>query len=92
MSCRYHLLLDVAQNGHLKINCQAAINGDDIDLSAMPYTCALDVAAIGDHTQSEVAGMLSVQKQRVDQIEKAATAKLRRKRSAIVVARLWFDD
>ena len=91
MSCRYHLLCDVQINGHLKINCPGVFVDGEIDLSAMPYTCALDVATTGDHTQNEVADLLSVQKQRVDQIEKEAIAKLRRKADAIVIARLWFS-
>lgn len=63
---------------------------------AMPQTCALRVAdaakAVGGMTQPEVAELLGVSTQRVDQIEKRAFAKLRRRFRAQELAALFASQ
>lgn len=44
---------------------------------AHPETCALDVADRGEHTLEEVGAIMGLTRQRVEQIEKLAMAKLR---------------
>jgi hypothetical protein len=68
--CRHHLYLEVAPGG-------LVVNFPDRELEDLPDTCALDVAARGDHTLEEVAQRLNVTRERVRQIEVTALAKLR---------------
>jgi hypothetical protein len=46
-------------------------------LASMPETCALDVAERGGLSQDDVAGLMGVIQQRVDQVEKRAGQRIR---------------
>lgn len=80
VSCRMHLLLDVAEDGRLFMTRD--LDEGDADsivdaLREMPETCALDVAAAGGMTFEQVAVLMSMRKQSVDQVEKRALERLR---------------
>lgn len=61
VSCRYHLAVEVQRGGSISINpllLDDAINGDELDLTRLPETCALDVADRGPTTARYVAGLV----------------------------------
>lgn len=62
VGCRYHLALDVAANGSIKLNFPG------VELGEMPATCALDVADEGGASLEEVAVALNLTRERVRQI------------------------
>lgn len=69
VSCRYHLMLHVdPQRGHIY---QCASSPDE-----MAETCALDVAARGEHTSQEVAELLGIGPTRAQKVEVRALDKL----------------
>lgn len=73
VSCRYNLYLDVTEFGGLKLNFPGA------EVDELEETCALDVAekSDGDGVTLERAGaLLNVTRERIRQIQDAATAKL----------------
>lgn len=72
VSCRYHLYLDVAEDGSLRI----AFPGLEPDQLAV--SCALDLAEDGPRTLHEVGAILNVVKERARQLEAAALRKVRR--------------
>lgn len=68
-SCRYHLALDLSDEGHgIKFNFPDAAD----DFSDLPETCALDVAEQGDVTLEQVGEYLNVTRERIRQIEISA--------------------
>jgi hypothetical protein len=69
-----------------KIRCHGEPVVRDADL--MIDTCALDVADRGGATQNELAELLGVTRQRIDQIERKAVKRLRRSLALYVD----FDD
>jgi hypothetical protein len=72
VACRYHLAIaEIALNGDVRLV-------DEWD-DGRP-TCALDVADEGEHTQEEIAALMSVSQQRVDQLERRAKARAQRSR------------
>ena len=72
MRCKYHLALDVSsKTGTLKLN------HPDLELDELAETCALDVAADGEHTLAEVARLMNITTQRARQIEDKALFKLK---------------
>lgn len=75
IGCRYNLYLD--NNGDLSDNSapweQLTVDGRDVS------NCSLDVAAEGGKTPDELAAMLGVSRQRVEQIIAAGLEKLRDK-------------
>ena len=79
VSCRYHLLLDIAEDGRLFVTRE--IDEGDADdivevLTAMPETCALDVAARG-MTLEEIAALMGMRRQSVDQVAQRALERIR---------------
>jgi len=80
VSCRYHLLLDVAEDGRLYVT-QDLDEGDEDDIAKvlfrMPETCALDVAERGANNFVSIGRLLNVSKQRVEQVQVRALARIR---------------
>lgn len=72
VSCRYNLYLDVTEAGSVVVPEHEPWE------QAPAGSCALDIAERGGSTLAEVAVILGVTRERVRQIEVAATAKARR--------------
>lgn len=70
LGCKYHLALEVAPTGSLRIVFP------DVDPTEMPASCALDVADEGPHTLDQIAELTNVTRQRLQQIELGALRKL----------------
>lgn len=69
ISCRYHLFLDVASNGAIKLNFPDLLLEDGAILfEAMPDTCALDVAARGPRNLEAIGAALNITRERVRQL------------------------
>ena len=67
VSCKWHLYADVdPMTGDLKLNFP------DVEVHELEETCALDVAADGNHTCDEVGELLNLRGERVRQIERRA--------------------
>lgn len=71
VSCRHHLLLDIGRDGRLL----RARDFDEIDarsiadaLEEMPETCALDVADRGPRSAADVAELLGLKHDAVDEV------------------------
>lgn len=80
VSCRYHLLLDVAEDGRLFVTRDMAEHdGDSIveALREMPETCALDVAEQGGVDRETAGEMLGVGADMVKLSTMRAMAKIR---------------
>jgi Sigma-70, region 4 len=78
VSCKYHLALDVAKNGSLKINWPAPdLDGFVANIGRMKETCALDVADRGELTLEEIGGLLNVTRERIRQLEHRLLIRLR---------------
>lgn len=80
VSCRYHLLLDVAEDGRLFMTRD--LDESDVDsiveaLREMPETCALDVADGGGATLEQVGDLLAVTSNMVTQVQTRATRAIR---------------
>lgn len=71
VSCRYHLAIDVKENGNLVVNFPGK------SIAEMRTTCALDVADRGRARLKDVARIVNVHWERVRQIEISAKDKLR---------------
>ena len=72
VSCKYHLYLDVKENGSIKLNFP------DKTIWEMKETCALDVAEKGGLTLEEVGELMNLTRERVRQIENEAMEVLRK--------------
>ena len=70
VGCKYHLYLDVAENGSIKFNFP------DLSPKQIPESCALDVAAQGEKTLDEVGNLLNLSRERIRQIESKVTQNL----------------
>lgn len=75
VGCRYHLFTDTLQKGSLRLQGKGTID----DLLAMAQTCALDVADEGGATLDAIGLLMTVHRERIRQIEKAALRKLRQR-------------
>jgi hypothetical protein len=80
VSCRYHLLLDVAEDGRLFVSRD--INEHDTDsiidtLREMAETCALDVAERGGVTLEDAAEILGVGTSSVEKTQISAARAIR---------------
>ena len=62
-SCRFNLFLDVNSAGGI------VLNFPDKAFDELDKTCALDVAADGEHTLDEVGKFLNLTRERIRQIE-----------------------
>lgn len=65
VSCRYHLLLDVAEDGRLFVSRD--IDEGDADgiveaLASMPETCALDVADRGGISAEDIGELMNIRR------------------------------
>lgn len=70
-SCKFHLYIDVLDNGALKFNFP------DLESWELRETCALDVADRGGITLEEVGDLSNITRERVRQIEVRAFLKLK---------------
>jgi hypothetical protein len=80
VSCRHHLLLDVASDGRLYRTLPFDEHSSDSILEAlvaMPETCALDVADRGGLFEKEVAEILNLRHTQLADIEARAQQKIR---------------
>lgn len=75
VSCQYHLFLDVAENGNIKLNFP------DIEPDQLAHSCSLDVADRGGATLEEVAALMNLTRERIRQIEVLALAWAARSRA-----------
>lgn len=66
-----HLALDVTPHGALRLTF-----GEDVDPTTLENTCALDVADLGGVTLDDVAAVIGISRQRVEQLEKKALTKV----------------
>lgn len=66
VSCRWHLAVEVTDIGSLRVDKRI---GNDVDLEALPETCALDVADRGETTLEAISELLGMTKEGVRQIE-----------------------
>jgi hypothetical protein len=72
VSCKHHLYLDVnEQLGSVKINFP------DLEPDELAETCAMRVALRGGITLESVAEVMNLTRQRANQLEQLALAKLR---------------
>lgn len=79
VSCRFHLLLDVASDGRLNRARDFDENAAEsiLDaLQAMPETCALDVADRGGSTSKEIGEMIGVRRDTVESMVSNAARRL----------------
>lgn len=74
VSCRYHLAIDLTRAGKVRVDTRG---------QKMPHTCALDVAAEGEHTIAEVGAVIGMTRMGATRIEKAALRKLRKAGAAL---------
>jgi hypothetical protein len=72
VSCKYHLYLDVAENGTIKVNHPT------LEPWELTDSCALDIADQGPATLNVVANALNVVRERVRQIEHQVLVRLER--------------
>jgi hypothetical protein len=77
VSCQHHLYLDVGSKGSIKLNFP------DLEPDQLEETCALDVAARGGLVLHEVARLMNVTRQRVQQIEEKVFRFLRQRSSGL---------
>lgn len=71
VSCKYHLATEVsATSGNIKVNFPGR------EVWQMRETCALDIADRGEALLDDVAAALNISRQRAEQIEAEAIAKL----------------
>jgi predicted DNA-binding protein (UPF0251 family) len=78
VSCRFHLLLDVAKDGRLYKTHQFDEHSADSVLSAlesMQETCALDVAEWGGVYQEDAAKLMNMSRRWLDEVEQEAKRK-----------------
>lgn len=71
--CRYHLATDPRPSGWVRVN------HDPRRLAEMPETCALDVAARGEHTLEAIGDLLGLTRERVRQVEAEALEQIAEK-------------
>jgi hypothetical protein len=72
VGCKHHLYLDVNEhNGNIKLNFP------DVEVEAMPETCALRVADRGGVSLEEIGAIMNLTRERVRQIESIAIARLK---------------
>lgn len=71
VGCSQHLYLDVTKTGALKLNHPGVAPWE------MPTSCALDVAAAGEHILDEVGLLLNLTRERVRQLEVSGLHALR---------------
>lgn len=79
VSCRYHLLVDVTEDGRPRKNFPFEENDEDgiaAAILAMPETCALDVADRGAHFLEDVGEILGVSLERTRQVEERALERI----------------
>ena len=69
-ACKYHLYVDVNEEGTLKVNFP------DRGIDEIPYSCSLDVADAGMHTLDEIGDAMNITRERVRQIDHGLRAKL----------------
>jgi len=75
ISCQYHLYLDVEDNGTIILNFKD-VPPDRLDL--LKATCALDVADEGENTLESAGEYMNLTRERIRQIERGYSEKLRK--------------
>lgn len=73
VSCKWHMAIDAGERPG-----RVTINFPDVEPTAIPATCALDIADEGGSTLERVAEVMNMTRERVRQIEEQALAKVRR--------------
>lgn len=73
VTCKYHLYLDVRDNGSVKLNFP------DIEPHELEESCALDAAEQGGMTLMEVADRLNITREAVRLIEDRLLVRIRKK-------------
>jgi len=81
ISCRHHLYLDVTESGGIRLN------HPDLEPDQIPHSCSLDIADDGPHTLEAVGDITQVTRERVRQIEFAAT-----RRATAIAERIGMED
>lgn len=83
VTCKYHLFVDVMRSGSLKLNWPADTLDELVEnLHRMKYTCALDVADLGEQTLEDIGAYLNVTRERIRQLEEKLLARMRRSKTA----------
>jgi hypothetical protein len=67
------------------------LNFPDLQSWEIPASCALDVAAAGEHTLEEVGGLLNLTRERIRQIEATALEKLHGSPAASILRVIWEE-
>jgi predicted DNA-binding protein (UPF0251 family) len=70
VSCRYHLYLDVNENGSIQFNFPY------VEVWELEESCALDLAQPGGMTLREVGEVMGVSRERIRQIHEKALKKI----------------
>ena len=78
VSCKYHLYLDInPKTGSIKLNFP------DVEPAEMTDTCVLDIADRGPVTLEDVGRIMNLTRERIRQLEAAASVKIRSTRLAV---------
>ena len=78
VGCKYHLYLDInPKTGSIKLNFP------DIEAWEMTESCVLDIADRGPVTLEDVGRIMNLTRERIRQLEAAASAKVRTTKLAI---------
>jgi hypothetical protein len=73
VSCKHNNYLDILENGDLRVN-HPGLEPDEVPAET---SCALDVAARGEHTFDEIALVLGTSRPRAQQIAGRAMRRIR---------------
>lgn len=77
VSCRYHLAIDVKEDGTLTLNRHAFQDGEPA-FEVLEHTCALDIAdAASEPSLANVAKYLGMGRNKIQDTERLAKEKLR---------------
>lgn len=75
VGCRYHIWLEATQFGAIVTQQDGKLQG----MHNMRFTCVLDAAEQGPLPVKQIGRLLGVKKERLRQMERVATARLKKK-------------